>query len=210
MIWGTLSHHSIDAYSIHILWAWTKIKGSNTHKQLIIYYQLYTLDQKSSVQLSSVHSVMSDSLQPHGLQHARLPCPSPTSLLVSCPSPTPGAYSDSRPSSCWWHATSSSRNLRVHKVQFIKRNLLYLCYVYWYKKFSTRSLFIDCDYFGLIMRSFDFIIVRGNVCVYVFFLKIRNEGYCMDGNKKKIDSIFMQLTLKGLACLLQVTCTIAS
>ena len=29
----------------------------------------------SSVQFS--HSVMSDSLQPHGLQHARPPCPSP-------------------------------------------------------------------------------------------------------------------------------------
>ena len=32
-------------------------------------------------------SVISDSLQPHGLQHARL----------TCPSPTPGAYSDSCP-----------------------------------------------------------------------------------------------------------------
>ena len=30
----------------------------------------------SSVQFS--HSVVSDSLQPHRLQHARLPCPSPT------------------------------------------------------------------------------------------------------------------------------------
>ena len=39
------------------------------------------------IQLS--HSVMSDSLQPHGLQHARLPCPSPT----------PGACSNSCPSS---------------------------------------------------------------------------------------------------------------
>ena len=29
-----------------------------------------------SVQFS--HSIMSDSLQPHGLQHSRLPCPSPT------------------------------------------------------------------------------------------------------------------------------------
>ena len=41
---------------------------------------------------SSVHfscSVMSDSLQPHGLQHARPPCPSPT----------PGACSNSCPSS---------------------------------------------------------------------------------------------------------------
>ena len=39
----------------------------------------------SSVQFS--HSVVSDSLQPHGLQHARLPCPSPT----------PGACSNSCP-----------------------------------------------------------------------------------------------------------------
>jgi len=34
-------------------------------------------------------SVVSDSLQPHELQHARPPCPSPT----------PGVHSDSRPSS---------------------------------------------------------------------------------------------------------------
>ena len=50
----------------------------------------------NSVQLS--HSVMSDSLQPHGLQHVRLPCPSPT----------PRAYSDSCPSSQWCHPTISS------------------------------------------------------------------------------------------------------
>ena len=33
------------------------------------------------------YSVMSNSLQPHGLQHARLPCPSPTSgaCSISCP-----------------------------------------------------------------------------------------------------------------------------
>ena len=39
-----------------------------------------------SVQFS--HSVMSDSLQPHELQHARPPCPSPTSGVHSnsCPS----------------------------------------------------------------------------------------------------------------------------
>ena len=43
-------------------------------------------------------SVMSDSLRPHGLQHTRLPCPSPT----------PGAYSNSCPW-CWWcHPTISS------------------------------------------------------------------------------------------------------
>ena len=49
-----------------------------------------------SVQFS--HSVLSDSLQPHGLQHARLPCPSPT----------PGACSNSCPSSRWCHPTISS------------------------------------------------------------------------------------------------------
>ena len=50
----------------------------------------------SSVQ--STHSVVSDSLQPHGLQYARLPCPSPT----------PKACSDSCPSSRWCHPTISS------------------------------------------------------------------------------------------------------
>ena len=50
----------------------------------------------SSVQFS--HSVVSDSLQPHELQHARLPCPSPT----------PGAYSNSCTLSPWYHLTISS------------------------------------------------------------------------------------------------------
>ena len=40
---------------------------------------------------------MSDSLPPHGLQHTRLPCPSPTT----------GAYSNSCPSSQWCHPTIS-------------------------------------------------------------------------------------------------------
>ena len=52
--------------------------------------------QFSSVQFS--HSVMSDSLWPHELQHARPPCPSPT----------PGAYSNSCPSSQWCHPAISS------------------------------------------------------------------------------------------------------
>ena len=44
------------------------------------------------------YSVMSDALQPHGLQHTRLPCPSPTNW----------AYSNSCPSSQWCHPTISS------------------------------------------------------------------------------------------------------
>ena len=50
----------------------------------------------SSVQFSL--SVMSDSLWPHGLQHTRPPCPSPT----------PGVYSNSCPSHRWCHPTISS------------------------------------------------------------------------------------------------------
>ena len=41
---------------------------------------------------------MPDSLQPHGLQHTRPPCPSPT----------PRACSNSGPSSWWCHPTISS------------------------------------------------------------------------------------------------------
>ena len=35
----------------------------------------------SCTHISSVHSVMSDSLQPHGRQYARLPCPLPSPML---------------------------------------------------------------------------------------------------------------------------------
>ena len=49
-----------------------------------------------SVQFS--HSVVSSSLPPHGLQHARLPCPSPTRR----------ACSNSCPMSQWCHPTISS------------------------------------------------------------------------------------------------------
>ena len=49
-----------------------------------------------SVQFSC--AVMSNSLWTHGLQHAKLPCPSPT----------PGVYSNSSPLSQWCHPTISS------------------------------------------------------------------------------------------------------
>ena len=54
------------------------------------------LNTISSVQFSC--SVMSDSLGPHGLQHTRLPCPSPT----------PRVYSNSYTLSRWCDPTISS------------------------------------------------------------------------------------------------------
>ena len=56
----------------------------------------YEEETKSSVQFS--HSVMSDSLWPHRLQHARPPCPSPT----------PGVYPNSCSLSRWCHPAISS------------------------------------------------------------------------------------------------------
>ena len=47
---------------------------------------------------SSSIAQLCPTLRPHGLHHARLPCPSPT----------PGACSDSCPSSWWCHPTISS------------------------------------------------------------------------------------------------------
>ena len=52
-------------------------------------------DAFSSVQFS--RSIMSDSLRPQGLHHARLPCPLPI----------PGVYSNPCPSSRWLHPTIS-------------------------------------------------------------------------------------------------------
>ena len=60
------------------------------------YYHPLTTITISSVPFS--RSVMSDSWRPHGLQHARPPCPSPT----------PGACSNSCPSSQWCYPTISS------------------------------------------------------------------------------------------------------
>ena len=50
---------------------------------------------------------MSDSLRSHGMQHTRLPCPSPI----------PGAYTNSCPSSRWCHPTISSFVGELYNVQ---------------------------------------------------------------------------------------------
>ena len=74
--------------SINVHW---KDKWMNSLDGWIDYFTQY-----NSVQFS--RSVVSNSLRPHGLQHARLPCPSPT----------PRAYSHSCPLSQSCHPTISS------------------------------------------------------------------------------------------------------
>ena len=63
-----------------------------------IYLSWYLFCLTISIFCQFSCSVMSDCLQIHGLQHTRLPCPSPT----------PGAYSNSSPLSRWCHPTISS------------------------------------------------------------------------------------------------------
>ena len=62
----------------------------------LMVINLFILATFSLVQVNS--SVIPNSLWPHGLQHTRLPCPPPT----------PGAFSNSCPSSRWCHPTISS------------------------------------------------------------------------------------------------------
>ena len=81
------------------------IDGQQAHEKMlnITNYQRNANQNSNEVpphtaQNQFSHSVESDSLQPHGLQHARIPCPSPT----------PGACSNSCLSSQWCHPTISS------------------------------------------------------------------------------------------------------
>ena len=69
---------------------------AETAKSFLLHYFYGCSVQFSSVQFS--HSVMSNSLWPHELQHTRPPCPSPT----------PRVHSDSRASSQWRHPAISS------------------------------------------------------------------------------------------------------
>ena len=61
-----------------------------------LHCQRYPPLLQASFQFSSVAQSLSDSLRPHGPQHARLPCSSPT----------PRACSNSCPSSRWCHPIS--------------------------------------------------------------------------------------------------------
>ena len=72
-----LSHPYMTTGKTIALTRWTFVG-----KVMSLFFNM--LSRFSSVQFS--HSVMSDSLRPHGLQHARLPCPSPTPRTAIQPS----------------------------------------------------------------------------------------------------------------------------
>ena len=78
----------------------TKRNDGSAEKRLspgFIWKCFYFVFERYCHSVRFSHSVMSHSLQSHGLQHPRLPCPSPT----------PGACSNSRPLSQWCQTTIS-------------------------------------------------------------------------------------------------------
>ena len=84
---------------------WYLCEEQPYHLEYLDYVQflffLHLVSDSTYFQLTSVQfscSVGSNSLQPQGLQHTRLPCPLPT----------PGAYSNSCPLNQWCHPTVSS------------------------------------------------------------------------------------------------------
>ena len=94
-LWITVSY----TWSI---WYCTSTTPQQKKKQYVIFHYRSALTDEIcnqfgwSDQISC--SVMSDSLRPHELQHARSPCPSPT----------PGVHPNSCPLSQWCHPTISS------------------------------------------------------------------------------------------------------
>ena len=98
----------------HMFNSWSFSKNASGKKGMVVYIKVlkgknlqprlprkdliqnWWRNQKLSVQFS--HSVVSDSLRPHELQHARPPCPTRT----------PRAYPNSCPFNQWCHRTISS------------------------------------------------------------------------------------------------------
>ena len=83
---------------MYLKYAWSKRHISISPEKNVFKWKIfYKHGNCSMVQFSSV-AQLCPTLWPHRLQHTRPPCPSPT----------PGAYSNSRPSNWWCHPTISS------------------------------------------------------------------------------------------------------
>ena len=97
-LWDEHLHYILGALMTNYMATFSSLICSPAH--LLIHRMVpnwtFLLPGVVSVQFS--HSVKSDSLQSHGPQHTRLPCPSPT----------PRAYSNLCSSSRWCHTTISS------------------------------------------------------------------------------------------------------
>ena len=107
--WGKKTHESkVIIWALDKIRMWVFFFNSETDKVIMgppknveasISSDLFEMQKTPAVDdFQFSHSAVSDSLWPHGLQHDRLPCPSPA----------PRDYSNSGPSSRWCHPTISS------------------------------------------------------------------------------------------------------
>ena len=87
---------TLPPYFCVVLSLYLCMRLSTSFSCMLSPFPIKSVHHQISVQFSC--SVVSNSLQPHGLQHASLPCPSPS----------PRACSNSCPSSWWCHPTISS------------------------------------------------------------------------------------------------------
>ena len=118
--------------------------ASSSYLGIVITFRKSFLKTSTNLLLFS-RSVMSDSLQPHGLQHARLPCPSLS----------PRVYSNSCPLSQWCFLTISSSsalfsfafNFSQHQGLFQWLSSLHQVPKYWSFSFSINP---SNEYSGLI------------------------------------------------------------
>ena len=77
----TVFHSSCTIWHSHQQCMWVPV-SPHPHQHLSVFLMIDILASVKWLLLFS-RSVMSDSLQPHGLQHARLPCPSPSPEIGS-------------------------------------------------------------------------------------------------------------------------------
>ena len=111
---------------------------------------------------------MFDSLRPHGLQNARLPCPSPT----------PRAYSNSCPSRWWCHPTISSfPSIRAFPNELV-------LHIKWPKYWSfSFSISPSDEYSGLTSFRIDWLAREFQKNIYFCFIDYTKAFDCVDHNK---------------------------
>ena len=139
------------------------------------------------VQFISVsHSVMSNSLQPHGLQHPRFPCPSPT----------PRAYSNSCPSSQWCHLCISV-TITLLSCMLSKVTVTYNTMIFWNIAFWKSVYFGSIYPCHLSKLSLEFLVLLSSqhgLCPQQLSFRV---GLCLS---EKAYLWYIQVMPKGLGC----------
>ena len=95
IMWTYLPHFLVSRCLLSSVCFFCSLHHPPSRKDNVRSMRIQAIDLES-VQFS--HSVVSDSLRPHELQHARPPCPSPT----------PGVHPNPYPLCRWYHPTISS------------------------------------------------------------------------------------------------------